>query len=536
MAGFGGFRHKRAMTKAIATLPTRPASVIPVPGSSAARAPRLTATDREFLPAAIEILVTPPSPVARSLLLAICTLFVSALAWSYFGWIDIHAVAQGKIQPSGRSKVVQPLEAGRVVGINVENGSRVNAGDLLLELDRTETSADREAQARDLGAARAEAARRKAAITAALTETFAPQPIKFTDDIEQSIRQREANVMIADLAQLRSSVMSLKAQLAEKLATKERLISTISARQKLIALAQERVSMREQIETRGSGSRALTIEALQQLENYVTTDAGDRGQLLETDAAVYSLTRKMEETVSQFIADQTQKLAEIERKRDRTEQELIKAQSKTDRTQLKSPIDGTVQQLSITTVGQVVTSGQSLLTVVPLEGPIEVEAMIANKDIGFVEPGQPDRQDRGIPIHSLRCRRRNRIQGFPRRGRRAGRDQSERCSHGHKTATGRLDRTTAIAHAKSRLPGDPPAGTALFADRREGGAIDARHGGHSRDQDRIAPCHRLRTVSTARGDRAGWAGKIGSFAASKGGRLKPSRGPKNQGRSDAPVG
>jgi hemolysin D len=377
------------MTKAIATLPTRPASVIPVPGSSAARAPRLTATDREFLPAAIEILVTPPSPVARSLLLAICTLFVSALAWSYFGWIDIHAVAQGKIQPSGRSKVVQPLEAGRVVGINVENGSRVNAGDLLLELDRTETSADREAQARDLGAARAEAARRKAAITAALTETFAPQPIKFTDDIEQSIRQREANVMIADLAQLRSSVMSLKAQLAEKLATKERLISTISARQKLIALAKERVSMREQIETRGSGSRALTIEALQQLENYVTTDAGDRGQLLETDAAVYSLTRKMEETVSQFIADQTQKLAEIERKRDRTEQELIKAQSKTDRTQLKSPIDGTVQQLSITTVGQVVTSGQSLLTVVPLEGPIEVEAMIANKDIGFVEPGQP---------------------------------------------------------------------------------------------------------------------------------------------------
>jgi len=377
------------MTKAMATLPTRTASVIPMPGSSAARAPRLTATDREFLPAAIEILVTPPSPVARSLLLAICALFVSALAWSYFGWIDIHAVAQGKIQPSGRSKVVQPLEAGRVVGINVENGSRVNAGDVLLELDPTETSADREAQASDLGAARAEAARRKAAIAAALTETFAPQPMKFTDDIEQSIRQREANVMIADLAQLHSSVMSLKAQLAEKLATKERLISTISARQKLIALAKERVSMREQIDAKGAGSRALTIEALQQLENYITTDAGDRGQLLETDAAVHSLTRKMEETVSQFIADQTQKLAEIERKRDRTEQELIKAQSKTDRTQLKSPIDGTVQQLSITTVGQVVTSGQSLLTVVPLEGPIEVEAMIANKDIGFVEPGQP---------------------------------------------------------------------------------------------------------------------------------------------------
>lgn len=101
-----------------------------------------------------------------------------------------------------------------------------------------------------------------------------------------------------------------------------------------------------------------------------------------------SLERKIEETVSQFVADQSQKLAEIDRKRDRLVQELIKAQSKTDRTHLKAPIAGTVQQLAVTTVGQVVTTGQALLTLVPNDAPIEVEAMIANKDIGFVEAGQ----------------------------------------------------------------------------------------------------------------------------------------------------
>ena len=69
-------------------------------------------------------------------------------------------------------------------------------------------------------------------------------------------------------------------------------------------------------------------------------------------------------------------------------QELIKAQSKSDRTRLRAPIAGTVQQLTVTTIGQVVAGGQSLLTIVPLEGPIEIEAMIANKDIGFVESGQ----------------------------------------------------------------------------------------------------------------------------------------------------
>jgi hemolysin D len=48
-----------------------------------------------------------------------------------------------------------------------------------------------------------------------------------------------------------------------------------------------------------------------------------------------------------------------------------------------------VQQLAVTTIGQVVTTGQSLMTIVPLDSPIEIEAMIQNKDIGFVEPGQP---------------------------------------------------------------------------------------------------------------------------------------------------
>src|SRR5215471_9996458 len=161
--------------------PDAPRTGLPVP---AAKPLPLKTTDPEFLPAALEILVTPPSPVATSLLLVICGVFFCALAWSYFGWMDIHAVAPGKIQPSGRSKVVQPLEAGRVVAVRVENGSRVAAGDVLLELDPTESSADREEQAHDLEAANGEAARRKVAIAAAHGETLAPLPIEFPAGVE----------------------------------------------------------------------------------------------------------------------------------------------------------------------------------------------------------------------------------------------------------------------------------------------------------------------------------------------------------------
>jgi len=352
------------------------------------KAEQLKAADREFLPAALEILVTPPSPIARALLLAICALFCTALAWSYFGWMEIYAIAPGKIQPDGGSKVVQPVETGKVAAIHVENGSRVKAGDLLVELDSTEAMAEREAQARDLEAAKAEAARREAAIAAAHTEALAPPAIAFSPDISDPVRRREEGVLAADLAQLRSNVATLRAQLAEKQATKERLTSTIAERAKLIALAKERVAMRQQLDAMGAGSRAQTIESMEQYETQITTDTGDRGQLIETSAAMAELDRKIDEALKQFVADQSQKLAAVEQKRDHLEEDLIKAQSKASHSVLTAPIAGIVQQLMVTTLGQVVAGGQPLLTIVPANDAINVRAMIANQDIGFVRPGE----------------------------------------------------------------------------------------------------------------------------------------------------
>ena len=128
---------------------------------------RMDDVDREFLPAAIELLETPPSPVHIAAIWIICAIFTIALAWSYFGWLEIYAVAQGRIQPSGRSKVLQSLDPGKVVSIAVANGSHVAVGDLLIELDARETAADQEEQKRDLEFALAEVARRRAAIEAA---------------------------------------------------------------------------------------------------------------------------------------------------------------------------------------------------------------------------------------------------------------------------------------------------------------------------------------------------------------------------------
>ena len=209
------------------------------------------AEDAEFLPAALEILESPPSPMATTLMLGICGGLLAALLWSIIGTLDIHAVAQGKIQPSGRTKVVQPLEAGRVAAIRVESGKVVKEGDVLIELDPTETAADLEALTRELESTTAESIRRKAAVAAARSREMARPTIAFPPLVGAEVRQREVELLAAELAQLVSVTEGIRAQIAEKQATKQRFAASIDARKKVLGLSKERVGMREEIKTRG---------------------------------------------------------------------------------------------------------------------------------------------------------------------------------------------------------------------------------------------------------------------------------------------
>ena len=146
------------------------------PGRSLAAPPRNgSMSDREFLAPALEILETPASPVHVAFLWIICALVVVALVWAYFGRIDIIASAQGKFQPTGRVKVIESVETGRVAAVHVTNGSAVHSGDVLLELDRSAAEADIAAARDELASARAETLRRRTELSAARARAFSPR-------------------------------------------------------------------------------------------------------------------------------------------------------------------------------------------------------------------------------------------------------------------------------------------------------------------------------------------------------------------------
>ena len=128
----------------------------------------------EFLPAVLEIQDAPPSPIGRAISWTIMGVVTAAFVWSCVGWVDIVAVAQGKIIPSGYSKAIQPLESGVVAAIHVQDGQVVKKGQVLIELDPTVNRADGERATNEYQAALVDAARLRAVIAGDLT--FAPPP------------------------------------------------------------------------------------------------------------------------------------------------------------------------------------------------------------------------------------------------------------------------------------------------------------------------------------------------------------------------
>src|SRR5215470_600542 len=128
------------------------------------RAPDRRRDELAFLPAALEIAETPPSPVGRAIAATIMLLFCAALAWAWWGTIDIVASATGKIVSSEGTKVVQPFETGVVRSIRVQDGQAVRAGDILIELDPTLNAAERDRLRNDLTAEQLNVARLRAAL------------------------------------------------------------------------------------------------------------------------------------------------------------------------------------------------------------------------------------------------------------------------------------------------------------------------------------------------------------------------------------
>jgi hemolysin D len=341
---------------------------------------------REFLPAALEIVETPPSPAGRLIAGTIILFFVIAIGWSIVGHVDIIAIAQGRIVPTGRTKTIQSLEAGMVAAIHVQDGDKVRAGDLLIELDRTVTQAERRRVAQDLMLSRLDVAR-----LSAMRDSFetlgALHQVDMPDGAAVAEVARTRATLQAQAAEQLSKLAAVTQQIAQKQAEAQSVQAAIAKIDATLPLLEETADIRRKAKEIQYGNQIAYIDAETRRLDQQNERIVQGRKLVEIEAARLALEQQFAQTKSGFERQVLSDLADAEKKVDEFSQDFVKAERKSEEQVLRAPIDGTVQQLALHTVGGVVTPAQQLMLIVPADSKLEAEAMISNRDIGFVNSG-----------------------------------------------------------------------------------------------------------------------------------------------------
>jgi hemolysin D len=343
-----------------------------------------------FLPAALEIVETPPSPIGRTIVFSIIALFCLALAWAFFGRVDIVASATGKIIPTGHTKVIQPFETGVIRAIHVQDGQAVQEGELLIELDPTMNQAETGHLTNDLIAAELDVARLRAALWGGdvMAKFDFPERAPRLPLLPAALVATQEKFLADQTAEHQAKLAVLDQQRAQKEAERSTIIATVDKLEASLPVLQERVEMRKTLYDHATGSRASYLELLQPFVEEQQELKVQKSKISEADSAIAALIEERAHTDAEYRRERFSELVEAERKARGLSDDVVKAQHRTQLQKLVAPVAGTVQQLSVHTVGGVVTPAQALLVVVPADSHLEIEAMVLNRDIGFVRAGQ----------------------------------------------------------------------------------------------------------------------------------------------------
>jgi hemolysin D len=319
----------------------------------------LTIDEAAFSPPALAIEEKPVSPTLRLTAGVLMTLVTALMVWAVFARVDIVAKATGKVIPTGFTKTIASVDTASVRAILVHDGQAVKAGDPLLLLDATQYETDRDKASGDELVARLQVARSRALI-AAVQSGQAP--------VLSKISGVPAQVLHEEQLHLKGEYLDFSAQLSKIDGDVERYTQALP-------VARQRESIDETL-----------------LKNHdVATDTWlqRKQERLDLEGQLEAARNARQALIAQTERQAYDTLADADKTASGSAQDVIRAGSHARQLTLTAPVDGTVQQLAVHTVGGVVQAAQPLMQIVPAQDHVEVEATLENKDVGFVAEQQP---------------------------------------------------------------------------------------------------------------------------------------------------
>ena len=431
------------------------------------------------------------------------------------------ASATGKIVPSGRTKVIQPFETGVVRAIRVQDGQAVKAGDVLIELDPTVNAAERDhLQQRSAG----RAAQHRAAARGAGRRRRSRWPTSSRPPVPTRRWSRpSASCCSTRSTEHRAKIAALDRQQAQKEAEQATTAATIHKLEAMIPVIQQRVDIRKTLMDKELGSKLTYSRCCSCWSSSSRSSASRRAICTKRRRRWRRSARRARQAEAEYRRTLSDELAKAEQKASGLAQDLIKAEQKTRLQRLTAPVDGMVQQLAVHTVGGVVTPAQALLVVVPSDSRLEIEAMVSNRDIGFVHAGQ----EAEIKVDTFNFTRYGLLHGEVL-------SVSQDAIIRDRPQDRADDRALGAQNDSSEPKGQELNYSARIsldrtqdADRRPDGQSVARHGGDGGDQDRLAHDPELSAVAAAAlpaGDLARAVAPAGFKAAAAGLQIRTKRG------------
>lgn len=318
--------------------------------------------------------------LVRTILIALA-LFVM---WTAVALVDEITKADGKVIPSSQIQILQSLDGGIVVEINVKEGQVVDAGQILLRVDPTRfESSVRENRSQYL------ALTAKAARLRALAEglPFVPPPEVLVEDPktvqdEQRLYETARSNVEAQISIARQQLVQRQQELSEMRVKREQASQAYELTAKELTLTKPLIN-----------SGAVSEVELLRLERDTTRFRGERdmaaAQILRSQAAMAEASRKIEEIELTARNEVRKDLGDTMARLNAFTEGGVALADKVKHAAVRSPVKGTVKRLLVNTVGGVVQPGRDLIEVVPLDDALILEAKVAPKDIAFLRPGQP---------------------------------------------------------------------------------------------------------------------------------------------------
>lgn len=356
--------------------------------------PARMADEAAFLPAALSLQATPPHPAPRRALWVIMGLFTIAFLWACIGQIDIVAVAPGRIVVSDGTKLIQPLEASVVKAIHVKDGDKVQAGQVLIELDPTSAQADNRRVSQERSGALSEAWRTQALLTALRERGTKAAPMlpreasKGGNSLSPDEHELMRSQLDAEWLDTQAQLARLQADIDTRQAELKTVKEQIEKLQATLPIVRKREDDFQELQAQGFVSQHAGQDRTQARIEMERDLATQRARQVEVNAAIAQAEHILAAWRTEVLRTLSERHAKADLQARSLQAEGAKTSQREQLTTLRAPVTGTVQQRAVHTTGGVVTPAQVLLVVVPDAAQVTAEVTLENKDVGFVHLGQ----------------------------------------------------------------------------------------------------------------------------------------------------